>query len=260
MITTNALFAALGLSFLIFSLLGITNRFHGSVIIPDIIYKMIIVLSIIILVTSILGWISAYSPRRCVIYIYMVIVAAALILQVVVGVLVYQKGANYASFVSTMWSDSSNADRLAIQNEFTCCGLTTSADKPALSNTCSPNGNSYPPCAPILNSFVHDSFSKLYLIVFAALVFEVLALTNAVTLLCAPNMSEEESERRRRRKSGIKLEDMSTNSTSMAGSNIGGDAYSPYSYKDETASVRSGNRYNNGGYNSYNRQENDRYY
>jgi hypothetical protein len=39
MITTNALFAALGLSFLIFGLLGVTNKFHGSVIIPDIIYK-----------------------------------------------------------------------------------------------------------------------------------------------------------------------------------------------------------------------------
>jgi hypothetical protein len=47
----------------------------------------------------------------------MVIVAAALILQVVVGVMVYQKGANYISFVNTMWSTASNADRLAIQNE-----------------------------------------------------------------------------------------------------------------------------------------------
>ncbi|CAM0136670.1 unnamed protein product [Umbelopsis sp. WA50703] len=189
----------------------------------------------------------------------MAIVAVALILQVVVGVMVYQKGANYESFVSTLWASSSNADRLAIQNEFQCCGLTTSADKPALSNTCSPSGNSDPPCATIVNAFVHDSFSKLYLIVFAALVFEILALTNAITLLCAPNMSEEERERRRRRKSGIKLEDMSTNSTSMAGSNIRGDAYSPYSYKDETSSVHSGNRYNNG-YNSYDRQENGQYY
>jgi hypothetical protein len=47
----------------------------------------------------------------------MVIVAAALILQVVVGVMVYQKGANYNSFVTTMWSTASTADRLAIQNE-----------------------------------------------------------------------------------------------------------------------------------------------
>jgi hypothetical protein len=78
---------------------------------------VIIVLSIIILVTSVLGWVSAYSPRRCVIYFYMAIVAVALILQVVVGVMVYQKGANYASFVSTLWASSSNADRLAIQNE-----------------------------------------------------------------------------------------------------------------------------------------------
>lgn len=78
---------------------------------------MIIVLGVVILVTSILGLISAYSPRKCIIYVYMVIVAAALILQVVVGVMVYQKGANYNSFVTTMWSTASTADRLAIQNE-----------------------------------------------------------------------------------------------------------------------------------------------
>lgn len=78
---------------------------------------VIIVLAVIILVTSILGLISAYSRRRCVIYVYMVIVAVALILQVVVGVLVYQKGANYSSYINTLWTSSSNADRLAIQNE-----------------------------------------------------------------------------------------------------------------------------------------------
>jgi Tetraspanin family len=78
---------------------------------------VIIVLAVIILVTSILGLISAYSRRRCVVYVYMVIVAVALILQVVVGVLVYQKGANFSSYINTLWSSSSNADRLAIQDE-----------------------------------------------------------------------------------------------------------------------------------------------
>jgi len=257
MITTNSLFAALGLSFIIFGLLGYTNKFHGAVLIPDDILKLIIVLGVVILVTSILGLISAYSQRRCIIYVYMVIVAAALILQVTVGVLVYQKGANYNSFVNSMWSSASTQDRLAIQNEFQCCGLTTSMDKPAISSTCNPNaGTAAVPCAPILTSFVHDSFSKLYLVVFAALAFEVLALTNAITLLCAPSMSGEERERRMRRKSGIKLEDMSNHSSTMDGSNRG-DTYSPYAYKDETASVHSGHRYNGGG---YDRHDNGHYY
>jgi hypothetical protein len=39
MITTNSLFAALGLSFTIFGLLGYTNRFHGAILIPDNIMK-----------------------------------------------------------------------------------------------------------------------------------------------------------------------------------------------------------------------------
>jgi hypothetical protein len=125
-------------------------------------------------------------------------------------------------------------------------------DKPAISDKCNPNaGTAAVPCASILTSFVHESFSKLYLVVFAALAFEVLALTNAITLLCAPSMSEEERERRMRRKSGIKLEDMSNNSSTMAGSNRG-DAYSPYSYKNEAES------YNN--HNSYNRHDNGHYY
>ncbi|KAG2176550.1 hypothetical protein INT44_007213 [Umbelopsis vinacea] len=260
MVTTNSLFAALGLSFLIFGLLGYTNRFHGAIIIPDNIFQLIIVLAIIILVTSILGLISAYSRRRCVIYIYMVIVAVALILQVVVGVLVYQKGANYINYINTLWTSSSNADRLALQNEFNCCGLTTASDKPAISNTCDAGkGLTAVPCATVLQQFVHSNFSTLYLVVFAALAFEVLALTNAITLICAPSNSEEERERRMRRKSGIKLEDMSTNSSIVAGSNRGNDNYSQYAYKDETSSTYEGNRYDNN-HNAYNRQENGRYY
>jgi hypothetical protein len=39
MITTNSLFAALGLSFTIFGLLGYTNRFQGAILIPDNIMK-----------------------------------------------------------------------------------------------------------------------------------------------------------------------------------------------------------------------------
>jgi hypothetical protein len=78
----------------------------------------------------------------------------------------------------------------------------------------------YPPCASILISYVKSTFGKVYLAVFAALALELLAMSNAITLLCSGSGSDadEEDERRKRRKSGIRLDDMSVETPTTVGS------------------------------------------
>lgn len=89
-------------------------------------------------------------------------------------------------------------------------------DNFVLTDQCQPNSSSTnvePPCAPELQNYVKSTFGKLYLVIFAALALELLAMSNAITLLCSGPVSDfdhaEEEERRKRRKSGIRLDDMS---------------------------------------------------
>jgi hypothetical protein len=96
-------------------------------------------------------------------------------------------------------------------------------DNYASTNTCQPTAsstNGSPPCAPLLVSFVKSTFGKVYLAVFAALAVELLALSNAITLICSGSSSDydEEGERRKRRKSGIRLDDMSVDTPTTVGS------------------------------------------
>jgi hypothetical protein len=60
----------------------------------------------------------------------------------------------------------------------------------------------------------------MYYAVFAALALELLALTNAITMICSGHVnSPEEEERRKHRKSGIRLDDMTADTpTTLVGS------------------------------------------
>jgi hypothetical protein len=63
----------------------------------------------------------------------------------------------------------------------------------------------------------------VYLITFAALAVQLLAITNAITMICSQHIhgdddGEFEKERRERRKSGIRLDDMTSDTTTTLGS------------------------------------------
>ncbi|KAG0743757.1 hypothetical protein G6F57_005042 [Rhizopus arrhizus] len=134
-------------------------------------------------------------------------------------------------------------------------------DNYAITDQCQPTASSIqdaPPCADILINYAKSAFRKAYLVVFAALALEVLAMTNAITLLCTSFDAEDENERRKHRKSGIRLDEMSLESpTTLVGSSYTlpeeqkkhyadspiGDSYSSYSAHDVNSPIHDSNRY-----------------
>ncbi|KAI8147168.1 Tetraspanin family-domain-containing protein [Fennellomyces sp. T-0311] len=264
MITTNLLFACLGVAYIAFGVIGNRDGFHGATLFPDSIFKLVAILGAVILVAAILGITGAVVKRRWILYVYMVIVIGALIYQVVLGVKIYKQGADPPAYVAPIWSKASEKYRASLQNEFSCCGYNNAMDQPAVTDRCNPVAgliSKDPPCYDTLTQYVDMAFTRFYAVLFAALAVEVLALTNAITVLCTRSIyGEDESERRRRRKSGIRLDDMSPDTPTTAGShnNFGADANNYYgAYKEDRGNQH--DSYNIYQQNNYN-QSNGRYY
>ncbi|KAI7904742.1 Tetraspanin family-domain-containing protein [Cokeromyces recurvatus] len=248
MITTNTLFICLGIAFIAFGLIGMKDGFNGATLFPDNIFKYIVILGIIICVAALFGITGAYVKKNIITYLYMIIIIAALIFQVLIGVQIYQKAANSSKYLSDLWSIASTSYRANLQNQFNCCGFQTSIDNYALTNRCQPTTsltNPLSPCAYILQQYIKSTFSKIYYIIFAALALQLLAMSNAITLLCTSGDKsyDDEEERRKRRKSGIRLDDMTVDTpTTLVGSPI-----DEHKYYDDY--YRNGN--NNSRYDSY---------
>ncbi|KAI9364697.1 Tetraspanin family-domain-containing protein [Pilaira anomala] len=222
MITTNFLFACLGLAFIAFGLIGMKDKFLGATLFPGNTFKLLAILGAVICVASIFGMIGAYVKKNMITYVYMIIIIGALIFQVMIGIKIYQKAANPNQYLTDVWPKANSRYRLNLQEQFDCCGFQTAIDMFAQSNVCQPvmslTDVKYP-CAPKLQNYIKDTFGKLYLVLFAALALELLAMSNAITLLCSgPITDDEEDERRKRRKSGIRLDDMSVDTPTSGGS------------------------------------------
>lgn len=134
---------------------------------------------------------------------------------------------------------------------------------------------SLPPCVDILRSYVHNAFQKVYLITFAALAVQLLAISNAITMICSQHIhsDEFEDERRERRKSGIRLDDMTVDTPTTAGSynqyamqqyhqdeqkgyHVDGpqnryDSYDMYRHNNASHGYNNTNANGGGGYNQY---------
>lgn len=266
MITTNLLFACLGIAFIAFGVIGERDRFKGASLFPELTFKLIAILGAIILVAALIGIVAAFTRRKFLTYIYMIIVIVALVYQVVIGIRVYQKAANPSGYLAPIWATASESYRAHLENEFSCCGYNNAMDAPAVTDTCNPTSgmiSTDPPCYDTLNSYVHTAFVRVYAVLFAALAVEVLALSNGITILCTSYIygDDDDAERRRRRKSGIRLDDMSPDTPTTAGSHnhyglSAEEAKSYYGagYKEDTSSYSGRNpRYDS--YDMY-RQEN----
>ncbi|CEI92530.1 Putative Tetraspanin Tsp4 [Rhizopus microsporus] len=199
MIITNTLFACLGLAFIAFGLIGFKSGFYGSSLFPADIFRWLAILGAIICVAAIFGAIGAFIKKSFIIYIYMIIIIAALVLQVIIGIKLYQAAANAPAYMSKLWTSSSMSQRASLENEFHCCGYQTSLDNYAPTDQCQPTKSAMTPlpiCADLLIGYAKTTFNKAYLVVFAALALEILAMSNAITLICTSFGADEESERR----------------------------------------------------------------
>ncbi|KAI8993709.1 Tetraspanin family-domain-containing protein [Pilobolus umbonatus] len=254
MITTNLLFLCLGLAFVAFGLIGYKNGFKGTILFPENIFQMIAILGGMICVAAILGIMGAYVKKHIIVYIYMIIVLCTLVFQVVIGVMVYRRAANSSHYMYETWPKSSLKYRSTIQEQFECCGYQT-----VTPDTCQPSLESVivRPCASIIQAFMKSNLRKLYLVVFAALAVQLLAMSNSITMLCSSSDVDEESERRKRRKSGIKLDDMSVDTPTTAVGSFTNfpqhtDEQKNY-YAEGVTSRNDYNSYNNNGSNDSNR-------
>lgn len=80
-------------------------------------YIDLVILGVIIVVVSVIGAIGAFVRNRWLIYTYMLIILASLVFQVMIGVQVYQKAANRASYLSDIWTFSSYPYRSNLQEQ-----------------------------------------------------------------------------------------------------------------------------------------------
>ncbi|KAK4519901.1 acyl-CoA-binding protein (ACBP)/diazepam binding inhibitor (DBI)/endozepine (EP) [Mucor velutinosus] len=258
MITTNLLFACLGVAFIALGVIGMKDGFSGATLFPNNIFKYLAILGGVICVAAIVGIIGAYIRKSVVTYIYMIIIIGALVFQVIIGIRIYQAAANAAKYLSDIWPTASASYRLNLQNQFYCCGYQTIMDGVVASDTCQPTSSltsNLPPCAPALQGFVKSTFGKVYLAVFAALALELLAMSNAITLLCTGSHTDqdEEDERRKRRKSGIRLDDMTVDTpTTLVGQE------EPKYFAYGTEDVNRNNRYDS--YDMYRHNNNSNHY
>ncbi|KAI9278261.1 Tetraspanin family-domain-containing protein [Phascolomyces articulosus] len=262
MITTNLLFACLGIAYIAFGVIGNRDGFKGATLFPDGVFKQVSILGAIIIVASILGMIGAFVKRKWILYIYMLIVIVALVYQIIIGVKIYQKGADPPAYIAPLWSKAKESYRAKLQTEFTCCGYNNAMDQPAITDKCNPQSGIIspdPPCYDTLKNYVDTAFTRFYAVLFAALAVEVLALTNAITVLCTRSIfkEEDEEERARRRKSGIRLDDMSADTPTTAGShnNYTTDINNYYGNQGGGGAFKeSNNAYSHDSYDAYNRQ------
>ncbi|CAO3600287.1 unnamed protein product [Absidia cylindrospora] len=216
-IISNLLFSCLGVAYIAFGVLGSRNKFLGATLFPHLIFKLSAILGAIIMVASIIGFTAAFSRRRLFIYLYILVILMSLAVQVIIGVKMYKATANSNQYLLTTWSSASENEQSALQKEFSCCGY--DGFKGGLTvDQCSASS---PPCANSLRSYVHNVFQKVYLITFSALALQLLAISNAITMICSQHIhsDEFEDERHERRKSGIRLDDMVTvNAPTKSGS------------------------------------------
>lgn len=81
------------------------------------IFTDLAILGAVICVAAIVGIIGAYIRKSVVTYLYMIIIIGALVFQVIIGILVYQKAANAAKYLSDIWPTASAGYRLNLQNQ-----------------------------------------------------------------------------------------------------------------------------------------------
>ncbi|CAO3608048.1 unnamed protein product [Cunninghamella echinulata] len=227
-VLTNLLFACLGFAYVVFGVFGFQNKFPGAPLFPDIIFKLSAILGGIIIVAALFGFSAAFSKRRGLVYIFLLIILASLALQVVIGVKVYKIAANGNQYANAYWGSASVQDRSTLQRSFSCCGYMTPNDDPAPTDQCSNPSTFVLPCSDIIQSYTKNAFQKVYLITFAALAVQLLAISNAITIICSSQIygDEHEAERRQHRKSGIRLDDMTVDTPTTAGS------YNNYDYNN----------------------------
>jgi hypothetical protein len=76
-----------------------------------------IVLGVVAVVAAVIGVIAAYIRRKFIIYLYMMVTVIAMVIQVVIGVKVYQKASNVNQYLAPLWTAGSINFRAELERE-----------------------------------------------------------------------------------------------------------------------------------------------
>ncbi|KAI8137825.1 Tetraspanin family-domain-containing protein [Fennellomyces sp. T-0311] len=202
LVVTNVLFACFGAALIAFGMLSTQHKLQTSILFPINILKMINILGLIICFTAVIGLVGAFCQDRQAIHIlYTTIVLIALVYQISVAVVVYDQAAHTSTWLSQTWAEASPDYRSFAEKKFSCCGFSHAYDHPVATATCQPDNivNSAPPCYHPMTRFMQHNLQIMYIVLFAAISIEILALCNAITLLCSRYVGTEEEPQSRRR-------------------------------------------------------------
>ncbi|KAI8097488.1 Tetraspanin family-domain-containing protein [Halteromyces radiatus] len=202
-ITVNFLIACFGCGLMAFGLMSSQLKFNDAILFPVNIIKMINILGVLILFTAVIGTIGAfYRERKTIHIIYLVIAIIAFGFQMITAVVIYQLTANAKTWLSVTWAEATKDYREYAQNKFSCCGYANSLDHPVVNQFCSATDtkNNLPPCFDPLVHFIRHELKNVYIVLFAALSVEILAICNGITLLCTRTIDIPESIELQKRK------------------------------------------------------------
>ncbi|KAI7888080.1 Tetraspanin family-domain-containing protein [Mucor mucedo] len=188
LILTNLLFFICGCGLLAFGMMATQAKFNDAILIPINILKMITILGLILIFTSLVGILGGfYRERRAIHLLYTTLVLVAFIYQISIAVIVYDQAAHIPNWLSDTWNDSSREYKLFAQKKFSCCGFSHTLDHPVATPTCMPDHvvNSAQPCYELLTHFIRADLSHIYIALFTGLAIELLALCNVITHLCS---------------------------------------------------------------------------
>ncbi|OAC97989.1 hypothetical protein MUCCIDRAFT_168133 [Mucor lusitanicus CBS 277.49] len=181
LVLTNILFFLCGCILLAFGMMATQMKITDSILFPVNILKMVTILGLILVFTSLVGILGGYyRERRKIHVLYTTLVVVAFIYQISVAVIVYDQAAHTSSWMSDTWNNSTKDYRLYAQKKFNCCGFSHPMDHAIATSTCFPDHiiNSAQPCYGPLTRFVQLKLSHMYIALFTSLAIELLALCN----------------------------------------------------------------------------------
>ncbi|KAI8989274.1 Tetraspanin/Peripherin [Pilobolus umbonatus] len=190
LIISNVLFLLVGCGMLIYGMMGTQLKFDDAVLLPINILRMINILGIILIFTSLIGILGAfYRERKAIHILYTTLVIIAFIYQLSIGVIVYEQTAHSSRWLNEIWIESTKAYRIFAQSKFKCCGFTHVLDHSVATDNCQPDHivNSPQPCYEPMTYYIKVQLTRIYIAIFTLLSVEILALCNVITHMCTIN-------------------------------------------------------------------------
>lgn len=137
----NTLLTLLGIAVFLFAIFTWTGTYDSASLLRDFRLDLLIVttvLGLMILGTSVLGFVGALMHKKPILIIFLLILVPTFILNVVTGYLAY-KERNSSAFsvkLTEQWESFTVTKREFIQERYNCCGLASIFDRPVLTDTC----------------------------------------------------------------------------------------------------------------------------